>query len=130
SPAPPRRGFPARRRTRTWRYPGRSGEPALAALVVLGVAERFALALGDAEVELLDVLVLAQRLGVAVHDDAAVLEDVAVARVFERHVGVLLGEQERDAFLLVEAVHDLENFLDDLRGEPHRRLVEQDHLRA
>src|ERR1044071_2362397 len=47
-------------------------QPPLPALVVLAVAERFALALGDAEVEFLDVLVLAQGLGLAVHHDAAV----------------------------------------------------------
>src|SRR5207244_10478910 len=29
----------------------------------------------------------------------------------------------------VETSHDLEDLLDDLRGKPHRRLVEQDHLR-
>ena len=69
----------------------RSRQPTLAPLVMLHVAERLALALGDAEVELLDVLVLAQRLGLAVHHDAAVLQDVAVAGILERHVGVLLG---------------------------------------
>ena len=53
-----------------------------------------------------------------------------MAGVFERHVDVLLGEQKRHALLLVEPVDDLENLLDDLRRQPHRGLVEQDHFRA
>src|SRR5438445_104536 len=96
-----------------WTLPDRSGEPAFAAFVVLGVAERLPLAFGDTEIEFLHVLVLAQRLGGTVHHDAAVLEDVAVTGVLERHVGVLLGEQEGYGLLLVETVHDLENLLDD-----------------
>ena len=85
---------------------------------------------GNAEVEFLDVLVVGERLGVAVHHHAAVLQNVAVAREAQRHIGVLLGEQERHAFLVVEVFDDHENLLDDLRRQPHRRLVEQDHLRA
>src|SRR5688572_4173848 len=79
-----------------------SGEPALAALVALDVA--IALALGaagraaGAEIELAHVLVLAQHRRRAVHDDPAALEDVAVVGVTQRHAGVLLGEQEGDAF--------------------------------
>src|SRR5262249_13538649 len=71
-----------------------SREPTLAALIVLHVAKRLPLALRDAEIELLDVLVLCQRFRLAVHDDAAVFQDVAVTGVSERHVGVLFGEQE------------------------------------
>src|SRR5579883_1947777 len=84
----------------------KSRQPALAALVVLHVAEALASALRDAEVELLHVLVLGERAGLAVHDDAAVLENVAVARVIQRHVGVLLGEQEGDALARIEVAHD------------------------
>src|SRR4029077_12532889 len=97
--ARPDQGFRGRRNGWT-----RLGQPPLAPLVVLDVAERFALALGNAEVELLDILVLAQRLGLAVHDDTAVLQDIAVARVFQRHIGVLLGEQEGHALLAVEVL--------------------------
>src|SRR5580765_1572030 len=93
-----------------------SGEPALAALVALHVAVTLALARGraGAEVELAHVLVLAQRCGGAVHDDAAAFQDVAVIGVAQGHVGVLLGQKEGDAFLLVQVLHDLEHFLDDL----------------
>ena len=40
------------------------------------------------------------------------------------------ASRKRHALLLVEALHDLEDLLDELRREAHRRLVEQDHLRA
>src|SRR3989442_15144651 len=78
-------------------------QPPLAPPVMLALAERFAATFGDPEVELLDVLVLAERLGLAVEHHAAVLQHIAVARAFERHERVLLGEQERHAFLGVEA---------------------------
>src|SRR5512147_998571 len=90
-------------------------EPALAAAVGLDVAEALAAAGGKAEVELLDVLVLGERAALAVHHHAPVLQDVAVARVAQRDVGVLL--------------RDLEDLLDELRREPHRGLIQQDHPR-
>src|SRR5262249_33527741 len=49
-------------------------QPALAPPVMLALAERFAPAFGHAEIELLDVLVLAQRLGLTVEHHAAVFE--------------------------------------------------------
>src|SRR5947208_452417 len=74
-----------------------SCEPPLAAAVVLDVA--VALSLPDpreAEIELLDVLVLADRLRVALQHDPPVLHHVAVLRDLERHRRVLLGEQHGD----------------------------------
>src|SRR5579883_423531 len=71
-----------------------SRQPALAALIVLHVAERPSLALRDAKVEFPHVLVLCRRLRLAVHHHAAVFKDVAVARASERHAGVLFGQQE------------------------------------
>src|SRR4051794_19958220 len=103
-----------------------TSEPALAATVVLDVAERAAALAADAEGELLHVLVLAQGRGVAVEHDAAILEDVAVMGVAQRHVGVLLGQQDRHLLLLVEVLHNAEDLLDQLRRQAHRRLVEQD----
>src|SRR5437773_8930917 len=47
----------------------------------------------------------------------------------ERHVRVLLDEQHRHA-LLVDVLDRLEDELDEHRGEPHRRLVEQQHDRS
>jgi hypothetical protein len=68
----------------------------IAPSVVLDVAERAAALAADAEVEFLDVLVLAQGSGLAVEHHAAVLQDVAVMGVAQRDVGVLLGQQDRD----------------------------------
>src|SRR2546421_6778674 len=45
-------------------------QPALAPAIVLALAERFALAFGDAEIEFLHVLVLSQGFGVAVEHNA------------------------------------------------------------
>src|SRR6266550_9009047 len=85
---------------------GTSLQPPLAPAVVLDVAERTAAFAADAEIEFLDVLVLAQRGGVAVEHDAAVLQDVAVMGKAQRHVGVLLGQQDRDLLALVEVPDD------------------------
>src|SRR5215207_4558290 len=59
-------------------------QPALAALVMLAGTERFAPALGDAEIELLDVLILAQRPCLAVEHDPAILQDITIEGIFER----------------------------------------------
>ena len=47
----------------------------------------------------------------------------------ERGVRVLLDDQHREALLLVEPAHDLEELLDDDRREPERRLVEEQEPR-
>src|SRR5919197_294575 len=78
-----------------------------------------------AEVRLLDVLVLLQLLRVVCERDLARLEDVAAVRDVERHQGVLLDEQDRRALR-----DDLADPLDEDRREPHRRLIEQQQLRA
>src|SRR6058998_3478547 len=106
-----------------------SREPALAPAVVLHVAVALPLAdAGEPQVELLDVLVLADRPGVAVEDDAPVLHHVAVLREPERHRGVLLREQDSDARLAVHATDDLEDLVHQHRRQPHRGLVEQHEL--
>jgi hypothetical protein len=55
-------------------------KPSLSSLVALAVAEALTIGTPDTEVELLDVLVLAQSLGLAVHHDAAVFENIAMCR--------------------------------------------------
>ena len=55
-------------------------EPSLSSLVALAVAEALTIGAPDAEVELLDVLVLAQGFGVAVHHYVAVFQNIAVGR--------------------------------------------------
>jgi hypothetical protein len=76
------------------------------------------------EVELLDVVVLAQELGVLVHHDLAGLHHVAVGGDRQRHVGVLLDEQDRGA-LLVDLDDHVPDLLHDQRREAERGLVEQ-----
>ena len=63
----------------------------------------------------------------AVRDDAAVLENVAASGA--QRVIVFCSASGNDTLSSVEIAHDLENLLDDLRCESHRRLVEQDHRR-
>src|SRR3977135_2801304 len=92
----------------------RASQPALAPAVVLDVAERAAALAADAEIELLHVLVFAQARGGAVEHHPAVLQDVAVMGVAQRHVGVLFGQQDRDPLALVEVLDDLEDLLDEL----------------
>src|SRR5215468_9321000 len=108
----------------------RSREPALPPAVVLHVAVALALPdAGEPQIELLDVLVIADGAGVAIEHDAARLHHVAVLRVLERHGGVLLGEQDRDLFFPVEATHDLEDLGHQHGGQPHRWLVQQHQSR-
>src|SRR6476660_6740003 len=71
-----------------------SREPALSPAIVLHVAEAPAPRRRQAEVELLHVLVVRKVGRVAVHDDATVLQDVAVVRMAQRDHRILLGEQE------------------------------------
>src|SRR5215831_17347568 len=106
-----------------------SCEPPLSAAVVFDVPEAPASTRGDPEVELLYVLVRRELRRGPIHDDPAVLQNIAVVSVPQRDVRVLLGEQESDPLLPVEALHDAEDLLDDLRRESERRLVEQDHAR-
>src|SRR5450755_2029957 len=114
-----------------WRVePGAgSSEPALAAAVVLHVAKAFPPTARQPEVELLDVLVSRQLGRCAVHHHAAILENVSVVGEAQRDIGVLFRKQKAHLLVLVQVANDLEDLLDDLRREPHRRLVEQDHRR-
>lgn len=73
--------------------------------------------LTDAEIELLDVGVLAHLGGGAFENDAAVLHDVAVLGDGERHFGVLLDEQDSEVLLGHQLLHDLEDLFDE-----HRRV--------
>src|SRR6266545_3643228 len=79
---------------------GPSRQPSFAPLVVLDVP----IALpqphpGQPQVELLDVLVLAHRLDIAVEHHPSVLHHVDVLGEAQRHAGVLLGQQHRHPLL-------------------------------
>src|SRR5579871_5705331 len=95
---------------------------------MLHLPVRFALARGYAEIKLLHVLVGFERSGVPVEHHAPGFENIAVLRIAKRYIGILLGDENAQALLAVEAANDLENLLDKLRRKPHRRLVEQHHF--
>src|SRR5688572_32124990 len=103
-----------------------SAIPAPAAAVLLHVAVAAALPGAGAQVELADVLVRAQPLGRAVKDDAPVFHHVAVVGDLERHLRVLLHDEQRDP----EAVPDLAQALHELshheRREAQGQLVDQE----
>ena len=60
--------------------------------------------------------------------DHAVADHVAVLGEEEGHAHVLLHEQDRNAFIAVDAVDDAEDVEHDARGEGGARLVEHDEL--
>ena len=62
------------------------------------------------------------------HRQLAVFHDVAIVGDFERGGSKLLDEQHRDFFLL-QPPDDREHLFDEARRKPHRRLVQQQHLR-
>src|SRR5499433_325975 len=101
-----------------------SSSPHLLALPAAGAADARVL---DAEVELLDVVLLEQARARVFHHDAPHLQHVAVVSEVEGHVGVLLYEEDGHAMLAVDAADDVEDVLDELRGEAQRRLVEEHH---
>src|SRR5215472_1759788 len=104
-------------------------QPALAPAVVLEVAVRLACAdLVEPEIELLDIGVLAQALGRALEDDAAILHDIAMVGDVERHARVLLDQKHGQLPLFAQPADDAENLLDQQRRQAERGLVEQDHL--
>src|SRR5579885_3868468 len=81
------------------------GQPSLPAPVVLAVAKLSAAPFRNAQIEFLDILVFRKRRSFAVHDHASVLENIAVSRKTQRHMRVLLGEQEGGALLLSTFLH-------------------------
>src|SRR5207237_398748 len=105
-------------------------QPSLPPLEALQVLEALALVAGATEVELLDVLVVAQLGGRAVEHDLALFHDIAVARDRKCRARVLFHQKNGDAEVAVDLVDDRKHFLDQQRRQSHRRLVHQDHLRA
>src|SRR6185436_4681939 len=108
---------PTPRTPRTDRAPSR--QPPLAPLVVLHVAIRLPRPdLRQAEIELLDVGITAERLAAALQYDPAVLHHVAVVGDGEGQRRVLLDQEHRQLLLAVEPPHDLEDLLDEHGREP------------
>src|SRR3984893_17411543 len=76
------------------------------------------------EVEFLDVLRVHQALAGIVHHDPADFQYIAIMRRLQRHLGVLLDQEDRHALLFIDAPDDGENLLDQDRRQAERRLVE------
>src|SRR3954462_10596588 len=85
-----------------WRHFALSSQPSLAPLEALQILETLALVAGAAEVEFLDVLVVAQLVGGAVEHDLALLHDVAVACDRQRRARVLLHQENGDTEVAVD----------------------------
>src|SRR6266436_788223 len=71
-------------------------------------------ALLHAEIELLDVVLLEQPGAGVFHHDAADLQDVSVVGDVQRHVGVLLHEEDGHSPLAVDPDDDVEDLLHEL----------------
>src|ERR1019366_364044 len=76
-----------------------------------------------------DLVVGAERLGLAGHADSAGLKHIAVTRELEREPRVLLDQEDGDAGP-VKLADDAERLDHQLGGEAHRRLIEEEHLGA
>ncbi len=84
---------------------------------------------GDAEVAL-EHGTVGDELGAgAFVDDAAALEDRGLVGDAQHLLGVLLHQDRRHAFVADDAPERRQQFLDQDRGEPFERLVEQDDAR-
>src|SRR5581483_715546 len=105
-------------------------QPSLAPLEAFQILEALALVAGAAEIELLDVLIVAQLVRGAVEHDLALINDVAMACDRQRGARVLLDQQDGDAEVAIDLLDDREHLLHQERRQAHRWLVHQDHLRA
>src|SRR5689334_20294358 len=60
--------------------------------------------------------------------DAARLQQIRVLGNLQRKAGILLDEQDRHALILTDAMHDIEDLLNDQRCQAERWLVQQQQL--
>src|SRR5215216_6651819 len=119
--------------SRTVRPPKRSVRPAIAnsaipspaAAIRLDVAVAPAFAGGLAEIELLDIAVLAQPLGRAVEHDAAVFHDIGIVGDLKRERRALLDEQDGQPKLAPDVDQSAQQVLHHHRREAERQLVHQ-----
>src|SRR4029453_5631273 len=103
----------------------RSAIPPPTAAILLDVAVAASLAAGMAEIELLDIRMIAQPLGVPVEHDPAVLHHIAVVGDLERHGRALLDDQDGDAELAPDLGQAAQQVLDDDRRQTERQFVDQ-----
>src|SRR5260370_26568558 len=112
----------SRFRVRALRAPERRVEifpsqPPLPSLEAFQILETLALVAGAAEVEFLDVLIVAQLVGAAVEHHLALLHDVAVARARKRGARVLFHQEDGDTEVSADLLLDREHFLDQQRRQ-------------
>src|SRR6266850_7081059 len=81
-----------------------------------------------AEVELLDVFLLAQPRASVLENDAAHFKDIPVVGGCQREVGVLLDQQDGGALLAIDARDDRKDVLGELGREPEAGFIEQHQL--
>src|ERR1039457_1006192 len=82
----------------------------------------------EPEIGPLDLVVVQERLRVALHDDAAGPDHIAAMRDAKRLVQVLLDEQDRDA-ARVDPLDHIEHLGHELRRDAPCRLVEHQQAR-
>src|SRR5215470_536359 len=110
---------PKRRRSRST---ARSAIPSPAAAILLDVAIAPARAADLAEVELLDVGVIAQALGAAVEHDAAVLHHIGIVRDGEREGGTLLHQDHGEGELAADVDETLQQVFHHDRRQAERQF--------
>src|SRR5262249_27089474 len=99
-----------------------SAIPSPAAAILLDLAVAAVLAADAAEIELLDVGMVAQALRAAVEHDAPVLHHVAVVGDGERHGRALLDDQHGDAELAPDLGEPAQQVFHHDRRDPERKL--------
>src|SRR5262245_37827852 len=117
---------PKRRRSRST---ARSAIPSPAAAILLHVAIAPARAADLAEVELLDVGVIAQALGAAVENDAAVLHHIGMVGDGECEGGALLDQDDGEVQLAADVDEALQEIFDHDWRKAKGQLVHQQELR-
>ena len=83
----------------------------------------------DAQIEVLDHLVGAERLDIALEDDLAVHDDVAVVGDPHRLGEILLGHQHGERVLVLELLDRRDGLVDQQRRQAHRGFVDQQQPR-
>src|SRR5882724_11010287 len=97
-----------------------ASQPPLPSLEAFQIFKTLALVAGAAEVEFLDVLIVAQRVGAAVEHHLALLQDVTMAGDRKGGARVLLHQENGDAEIAVDLADDPEYFLHQERRQSHR----------
>jgi hypothetical protein len=82
------------------------------------------------EIELPDIVFVEKPSAGVFHHHSAGLQHIAVIGGLQRHIGILLDQEDADTALAVDPHDDLEDVSDEPGRQAERRLVQQHHLRA